>query len=132
VHFIIQIPIIVVYIVIFEQSCCDFYTFKLEKDMTILINPPYTEKWIKMSCEIINNIMNKKENTKIYLVIPVWNKSDRKKLGLKEYEDFPEIDKLKDSSFLLSHKIENIEFYNGIIKKNVYLKDKVHIFIFQN
>ncbi len=115
-----------------ESSCCDFYTFKLKKDMTILINPPYTEKWIKMSCEIINNIMNKKENTKIYLVIPVWNKSDRKKLGLKEYEDLPEIDKLKESSFLQSHEIANLAFYNGIIKKNVYLKDKVHVFIFQN
>lgn len=76
--------------------------------------------------------MNKKKNTKIYLVIPVWNNSDRKKLGLKTYQDLPQINNLKDSPYLKSHNIKKLEFYNGIIKKVVFLKDKVHIFIFQN
>ena len=115
-----------------EDSCCDFYTFNLKENMTILINPPYTEEWIKISCKIINNIMKKDKNTKIYLVIPVWNCSDRKILGLKECKDLPEIDKLKNNSYLQSHNIKNLEFYDGITKRNVYLKDKVHIFIFKN
>lgn len=116
-----------------ESSCCDFFTFTLEKNMNILINPPYTEKWIKLSCKIINNIMNKNKNTKIFLIIPVWNTSDRKTLGLNtQYGDLPEIDKLKTSSYLQSHEITNLTFYNGIIKKYIHLKDNVHVFIFQN
>jgi hypothetical protein len=115
-----------------EKSCCDFYTFKLTKNMTILINPPYTKKWIQISCKIINNIMEKKLNTKIYLVIPVWNLCDRKMLNYKMCEDLPEIDDLKKNKYLISHTIKNIEFYNGILKKIVHLKDKVHIFIFTN
>lgn len=115
-----------------EKSCCDFYTFKLKKNMNILINPPYTEKWIQISCKIINNIMIKKKQTKIYLVVPIWNNSDREKLGLKLYRDLPEIDELKNSPYLKTHKIENLQFYNGIQKKDIFLKDKVHIFIFEN
>jgi hypothetical protein len=104
-----------------ENSCCDFFTFKLKKNMTILINPPYTKKWIQISCKIIDNIMNKNKNTKIYFVIPVWNNSDRKNLGLTLYNDLLEIDELKNSQFLQSHKIMHLDFYNGIIKKYVNL-----------
>ena len=105
----------------------------LKKNKNIIIKLiQYTEQWIKICCEIIENIMKKNKNTKIYLVIPIWNKSDRKKLGLKEYEDLPEIDKLKKSTYLQSHEITNLQFYNGIVRKDVFLKDKVHVFIFQN
>lgn len=115
-----------------ENNSCDFYTFRLKKNMRILINPPYTERWIKISCKTIENIMKKNMNTTIYLVIPVWNISDRKKLNLPIYEDLPEIDELKKSKYLISHELINLQFYNGIIKKNVNLKDKVHLFILSN
>lgn len=118
-----------------EKNSCDFNTFKLEHDMIILINPPYTHVWIKISCKIIENIMKKNCNTIIYLVIPIWNNSDRKKLGLKIYddvEDLIEIDNLKQSKFLVYHKIVNLCFYNGIIKKKVNLKDKIHLFKFNS
>lgn len=110
-----------------ENNSCDFNTFKLKKDMIILINPPYTEKWIKISCIVIDNIMKQNKNTIVWLVIPIWNNTDRKKLGLKIYndvEDLVEIDKLKKSKYLVFHKITNLEFFNGIEKKFVYLDRK--------
>lgn len=118
-----------------EKNSCNFNTFKLVPNMIILINPPYTEVWIRMCCKIIENIMNKNLNTIIYLIIPIWNNSDRKKLGLKIYnglEDFNEIDNLLLSKYLVYHKMTNLHFYNGILKKNVYLKDKVHLFKFNS
>ena len=61
-----------------ENNSCDFNTFKLRKDMTILINPPFTEIWIKKSCKIIENIMKKNLNTIIY------NGIIKKKINLKD------------------------------------------------
>jgi hypothetical protein len=117
-----------------ENNSCNFNTFKLKPNMIILINPPYTDIWIRMSCKIVENIMRKNLNTIIYLVIPIWNNSDRKKLGLKIYdnEDLVEIDNLKSSKYLVYHKITNLNFYNGIIKKQVNLKDKIHLFKFDS
>ena len=76
--------------------------------------------------------MKKNKHTKIFLVIPIWNVSDRKKLGLKEYEDLPEIDELKESEFLVKHEMKNLEFFNGITKTRSKLKDRVHVFVFRN
>lgn len=118
-----------------ENNSCNFNTFRLKPNMIILINPPYTDVWIKISCKIIENIMKKNMNTIIYLVIPIWNNSDRKKLKLKIYddiEDLIEIDELKLSKYLVYHKIVNLNFYNGIIKKKVNLKDKIHLFKFNS
>ena len=118
-----------------ENNSCDFYTFKLRKNMIILINPPFTNTWIKKSCKIIENIMKKNLNTIIYFIIPVWNNSDRKKLGLKIYKDFgdiSEIDNLKLSKYLVYHKIENLDFYDGVTKKIVNLPDNVHLFKFNS
>lgn len=117
-----------------ENNSCDFNTFKLKPNMKILINPPYTDVWIRISCKIIENIMKKNLNTIVYLVIPIWNNSDRKKLGLKIYddEDLVEIDNLKLSKFIAYHKIINLNFYNGIIKKQINLKDKIHLFKFDS
>ena len=103
-----------------ENNSCDFKTFKLKENMRILINPPFTKIWIEKSCKIIENIMKKNLNTIIYLIIPVWNNTDKKKLGLKinkDVGDIPEIDNLKLSKYLVYHKIDNLDFYNGIIKK---------------
>jgi hypothetical protein len=118
-----------------ENSSCDFNTFKLIPNMIILINPPFTKTWIIKSCKIIENIMKKNLNTIIYLIIPVWNNSDRKKLGLKIYKDLgdiPEIDNLKLSKYLVYHKIDNLDFYDGVTKKKVKLKDNVHLFKFNS
>lgn len=117
-----------------ENNSCNFNTFKLKPNMIILINPPYTDIWIRISCKIVKNIMEKNLNTIIYLVIPIWNNSDRKKLKLKIYddEDLVEIDNLKLSKYLVYHKIVNLNFYNGIIKKQVNLKDKIHLFKFDS
>ena len=118
-----------------ENNSCDFNTFKLKPDMRILINPPFTITWIKKSCKIIENIMKKNLNTIIYLIIPVWNNSDRKKLGLKIYKDLGdilEIDNLKLSKYLVYHKIENLDFYDGVNRKKVNLPDNVHLFKFNS
>jgi hypothetical protein len=115
-----------------EKSSCDFYTFKLKPNQIILINPPYTVVWIQISCKIIETIMKLNKHTRIYLVIPVWNIADRKKLNLKLFDDLPEIDLLKESPYMIKHELINIRFYNGIIKKEVNLRDDVHLFVFQN
>ena len=115
-----------------EESCCDFYTFKVKPNMVILINPPYTERWIKISCITINNIMNQNLHTKIFLVIPIWNINDRKLLNLELFDDLKEIDEMKESKYLVKHDMVNIDFYNGVTQKNVKLKDKVHVFVFKN
>jgi len=118
-----------------ENNSCDFKTFKLKENMRILINPPFTKIWIEKSCKIIENIMKKNLNTIIYLIIPVWNNSDREKLGLeiyKDYGDITEIDNLKFSKYLVYHKIENLDFYDGVNKKKVNLPDNVHLFKFNS
>jgi hypothetical protein len=77
--------------------------------------------------------MKKNKNTIIYFIIPVWNNNDRLKLNyIVDYNNIKEIDELYLSKYLINHHISNVEFYNGITKKYVYLKDKVHTFIFSN
>ncbi len=115
-----------------ENNKCDFNTFKLKDNMTLLINPPYTESWIQKSCEIIKEFMESKKNITIYLVIPIWNNSDRLKEKLEIKSDMKIIDNIKKIKYLKKHSLENLDFYNGIIKEQVYLKDKVHVFIFKN
>ena len=117
-----------------ENNSCDFNTFKLKPNMRILINPPFSEVWINKSCKIIENIMKKNLNTVIYLIVPVWNNSDRKKLGLKyDYiEDMIEIDNLKLSKYLVYHKIENLDYYNGMAKIKANLKNESHLFKFNS
>ena len=115
-----------------ERCTCDVFNFKLKNNMTILVNPPYTEEWINKSCEFVNKYLEKNKKTTIYLVIPVWNISNRKKLGLTIYNDIPMIDEMKKSKYLVSHKMENLDFYNGLTKLKVNLKDHVHIFHLTN
>jgi hypothetical protein len=116
-----------------EKRCVtDVLHFKLEPNMTILINPPYTEEWIVKSCELVNQYLSKEMNTTIWLVVPVWNVSDRKKLRLKIYDDMPILDAMKFSPYLVSHEITNLKFYNGLEKKEIDLKDKVHVYHFSN
>lgn len=100
--------------------------------MRILINSPYTKEWIQLSCEIISTIMEENKHTKIFIVIPVWNKSDRKKLNLSDNADLQQINGIKKSKYLIYHNMLNLEFYNGLTKIYIYLKDKVHLFIFKN
>ena len=100
--------------------------------MIILINPPYTKDWIKLSGEKIQEYL-KTPNIKIYYVVPVWNISDRKKAGLHvTNNDLPILDSLKDNKNLIYHKIKRLEFYNFINNKISILKDPIHIYIFQS
>ena len=112
------------------------FDFNLNENMNILINPPYTENWIQHACEIASILLEKNtnKNTKIWLVIPVWNETNRTNLGLntKSYSDMPIIDALKISPYLVNHSVENLSFYNGLEDKTVNLKDKVHVFYFEN
>ncbi len=116
-----------------ERRCrCDVFHFKLEPNMTILVNPPYTEKWIETACELVTQFLEKKINTTIWLVVPVWNISDRKTLGLKITNDMPILDALKFSPYLISHEIKKLKFFNGLEKKHVNLKDHVHVYHLSN
>lgn len=116
-----------------EKRCiCDVLNFKLRPNMTILVNPPYTEKWIEKSCELVNKYLEQNINTTIWLVVPVWNTLDRKILGLKIYNDMPILDAMKHSPYLISHEIKKLKFYNGLEKKHVNLKDHVHVYHLSN
>ena len=116
-----------------EKRCrSDVFHFKLEPNMNILVNPPYTEEWIEMTCELVKHYLEQNMNTEIWLVVPVWNKSDRKKLRLKNYDDMPILDTMKLSPYLIHHEITNLPFYNGLEKKEIKLKDKVHVYHLSN
>ena len=116
-----------------ERRCrCDVLNFKLEPNMTILVNPPYTEKWIETACELVTKFLEQNKNTIIWLVVPVWNKSDRQKLNLKLYDDMPILDAMKHSPYLVSHEIKNLKFFNGLENKHVKLKDHVHVYHLSN
>ena len=97
--------------------------FKPEKDQIILANPPYTEKWIQWT---IRKILDDwKDKATFYVVIPVWDRETRDKLGLKKYPDFPEITELIQQA--KEHKVLNLPFYDGISQKDIKLKDHVHV-----
>lgn len=116
-----------------EKRCVsDVFHFELEPNMTILVNPPYTEEWIQKSCELVTNYLEQNMNTTIWLVVPVWNRSDRKILGLKNHDDMPILDAMKFSLYLRSHEITNLPFYNGLEKKEIHLKDNVHVYKLSN
>jgi hypothetical protein len=115
------------------NATTDFFNFKLKKNMTILANPPYTEDWITITCNYVNHFLTLNMNTTIYLILPVWNTSDRLELQLPVlFNDLPILDTLKTSPYLKSYSMENLTFYNGINKRNVRLKDKVHIYHLSN
>lgn len=115
------------------NSFGDCSQFRLTPNEILLINPPYTQEWITLSCIIVKRLLMLNKHTKIYLVIPIWNVSDRKLLKLPgTFDDIPEIDELKTHEYLISHSLVNLPFFNGIIKKHVFLRDKVHLFVFTN
>lgn len=113
------------------RAICDVLHFKVKPNSTILINPPYTEDWIRIACKLTHEYLLL-PNT-IYLVIPIWNVSDRLLCNLPIlYDDLPCIDEMKLSPYLISHRFEHLKFYDGIHKKHKYLCDKVHIFHLQS
>jgi len=101
-----------------------FYTPKLNS--TVLVNPPYTSKWIKWSIrKILDEWLDK---AVFHIVIPVWDIKTRRLLGLKEYSDLPEINELysKCKKYKL---MTRFEFYDGINDRPSFLSDPVHYFI---
>jgi hypothetical protein len=115
------------------NATSDFFSFKLKKNMKLLVNPPYTEEWINITCEYVTHLLSLNMNTTIYLILPIWNTSDRLHLNLPIlYNDLPILDELKLSPYLVSYSMDNLTFYNGINHKNVKLKDKVHIYQLSN
>ncbi len=119
-----------------ERCVSDVFRFVLQPDMTILVNPPYTEEWIEKACELVNQYLqpntNIEMNTTIWLVLPVWNTIDRMELGLEITKNMPILDSMKFSPYLVSHEITRLPFYNGLEKKHVYLHDKVHVYHLSN
>jgi len=105
-----------------EDSLGNVFFFKPSKNMTILVNPPYTCKFIKWTCK---KIIEWKGLAKFIVVIPVWNKTHRKKLNYSLQEDLPELDEL--IKYSEKHDIVNLPFYDGINNKSVTLKDMVHV-----
>lgn len=115
-----------------SRCCCDVLHFYLQPNMNILVNPPYTEKWIQTACELVSQYLEMNMNTTIWLVVPIWNTANRLIEGLKPQDDMPILDLLKDSPYLIKHEITKLPFYNGLTKKRVYLNDKVHVYHFSN
>lgn len=99
--------------------------FKPQEGQIILANPPYTVDWIRW---MIRKILDEwKGKAVFYVVIPVWDRPTREKLGLRRYEDFPEIGELISQA--KEHHVKHIPFYDGINQRTVQLKDPVHIMI---
>jgi hypothetical protein len=108
---------------------CNAYDFEPKKGETYLANPPYTEYHIRWT---LQNILTKWSESNFIVVVPVWDKTSRKKLGLNEYDDLSEITEMI-KKYGRHHKIiKNFPFYNGIDNKNIILKDPVHIFYIWN
>lgn len=107
-----------------EDSLGNVMNFKPKKDMVILVNPPYTQPFIKWTIE---KLLEWKDKSKFIVILPVWDKKTRSELKLKGYPDLPEIRQLIDNSD--SSTVENIPFYDGLNNKKVFLKDPVHIIV---
>ena len=105
-----------------EDSLGNALKFKPKKDMNILVNPPYTYKWIKWTCEFL---IKNKNKAQFVCVIPIWDRKSRNELNLSRQPDFPEIQELIEHSD--SHEMVNLDFYDGISTRKIKLKDKVHV-----
>jgi len=105
-----------------EDSLGNALKFKPEKNMVLLVNPPYTVPWIKWCCK---KLKEWKGICKIICVIPIWDLKSREQFGYKTYGDFPEIQDLISISD--SHEMVNMKFYDGLRNKPIELKDKVHV-----
>jgi len=101
-----------------EESLGNALRFK-PKNEVLLINPPYTVQWIKWVCK---NCLEWKGS---WIVLPIWDYKSRDKLGYKKQPDLPEITTLIEKAEY--HEMLNIPFYDGILGKTIYLRDKVHI-----
>jgi hypothetical protein len=101
-----------------EDSLGNALKFK-PKNGVLLINPPYTVPWIQWVCK------NCSEWKGSWIVLPIWDRKSRDKLGYKRYPDLPELTTLIQKAE--HHEMRNIPFYDGISGKTVHLKDKVHI-----
>ena len=100
--------------------------FTPKRNSIVLVNPPYISKWIKWSIrKILDEWLDK---AVFHIVIPIWDNKTRKKLGLKEYSDIPEIIELRSKckEYKLIH---NFEFYDGINDTPAFLKDPIHYFM---
>lgn len=104
------------------NSSGNVFFFKPKKGTIILANPPYTADWIAWTCK---KVLEWKGKCKVYVVIPVWDKPTRRKLGLKEYADIPEIGELISKAEKTD--VVKLPFYDGIHNKTAHLKDPVHV-----
>lgn len=108
---------------------CNAFDFVPEKGKTYLVNPPFTTYHIRWSLE---QILTKWSESNFIIIVPVWDTMSRKKLGLKEYTDIPELTELI-KKYGKNHKIiKKFPFYNGVDDKDVFLKDPIHIFYIWN
>jgi hypothetical protein len=105
-------------------SLGNVFFFKPKKNMVILVNPPYTSKWIAWTCK---KILEWKDKASFYVVLPVWDRKTRHALGLPRYADLPEINTLIEAS--TSAEIVKLPFYDGITNKKVILKEPVHVIV---
>lgn len=108
---------------------CNAYDFVPEKGKTYLVNPPYTVYHIVWS---IKKILKDWKESNFIVVVPVWDKASRAKLGLKTYEDLPEITELIEKVGPKNHKIINLSFYSGVDDRDIKLKDPIHLFFVMN
>lgn len=98
--------------------------YKPEKGQIVLVNPPYTQGWIKWVCR---TILDKwLDEATFYVVIPVWDCKTRDKLKLKPYECMYDIIDLINHA--KEYKLyEKFPFWDGIHQRNANIANYVHM-----
>lgn len=126
-----------------EANETDAIGFEAKSGMVILCNPPYTEEWIIKSIEMVNEMMDTVPNLKVYMVLPMWNKSDRlaNTKNVKQGEEWNEgdnelkmLDEMKEGKYTVSWElVEKFPFWSGITCKDTILgKQLVHVGLLSN
>jgi hypothetical protein len=98
--------------------------FKPEKGQIVLVNPPYTQSWIKWVCR---TILDKwLDEATFYVVIPVWDCKTRDELKLRPFDCMYDIVDLIDHA--KEYKLyERFPFWDGINQKDATISNYVHV-----
>lgn len=107
-----------------ENSVGNALYYKPEKGQIVLVNPPYTQGWIKWVCRtILDKWLGQ---ATFYVVIPVWDCKTRDKLKLKPYECVYDIVDLINHA--KEYKLyEKFPFWDGVQQKDATITNYVHM-----
>jgi len=94
--------------------------YKPEQGQIVLVNPPYTEAWIRWTCrQILDKWLDK---ATFYVVIPAWDCKTRDERKLKPFNCIYDIVELIDNAKEY-HIYSKFPFWDGMKQKDVVLKD---------